>query len=152
LDWLRRPERVSEAGMMAFFTGGFLTALALLCMMAVAGAAAHREGVGQALASTVGVAALAGLHFWIGSRTRARRLWAVWAGLLAALLLINEIIRFLVNHGFQFEGFDSVVCFPLFLLVAIQLATYVFALHAYYGARDLIVVRRPLEEMEPPAI
>jgi hypothetical protein len=129
-EWMSGPERLRDAAMMAIFNGVLWALLCLACLAAVF--QQHEGGGAVALAVTVCLAAVAAFHFWIAPLTRARRIWAIWAGLIVALFVIYEILRFLFAQGFHFDAFANLVCVPLFLMAVIQALAFSFAVHAHY--------------------
>jgi hypothetical protein len=145
--WLHRAERLTEAGTLSVCTAVALGLLALCCVISVLVIAQRRLGfLPMALATTTCIVGLAVVHVWIGLQTLAKRLWAVWAGAIVAVLEVFEILRWVANQGFQIDPFFVVVCAPLMIVFLIQLTAYLVALRAFYANWDVATVPRSFEE------
>jgi hypothetical protein len=134
-DWMRGTERIRDAAMMATFTGVIWALLAVLCV--IAWFVPNAEHWSRAVPVTLVVALLAAFHFWIAALTRARRLWAIWAGLVISLFQIYETARFLLGVR-SFDTFVSIVCVPLLLVAVIQCLAYLLALQAHYANQESV--------------
>ncbi len=144
--WCHRPERVRDAGVFALFVNSVFIAWALCGIVIILSWGYEPAIPRQAALHLFGVVCVFCLPaFWIGPATIARRLWALWAGVLILLFdLCFPVSRFLGFHEYDVGGLhaDPAVRLPVWSLITIyeilQLLAYIVALRAYYVNRNVM--------------
>jgi len=156
--WMRRPQRVRDAGITMIIHASMLGLGWLVITAFFANNASRSPSAPKNAATTsgnwLGVSLWVGFLFTlgfcivIGVKTLARRLWALWAGLATTLILAITVATFVVISWIQ----ASQSCFgviiillliglggifaPIILLTVVFM--YVCALMAYYANRNVM--------------
>ena len=142
--WSCRLERIRDAGAFMVFLGVVLTAWCLCGLVLLTLDKLRPEQPAHLVRYLLG--AITGFYLpmiLIGSRTIARRLWALWAGALLSLVIVALFIAYFAGYRIDMGGvyneldpaMDLAVNTMLLILFAIQFGTYFLALVAYYANR-----------------
>ena len=147
--WCRRPNRIREAGVLAIFLAIFFFVYELLGFLGLAlgrlPAARHGEAEWYLVGNILLVCAP---MLFIGLGTVAKKLLAVWAGLLQSFVFVlasrafgwQDVLGFEFDFGGMMPSFEARS--PFFalteVLAGIQFFAYLVALMAYYANRELM--------------
>jgi hypothetical protein len=141
--WMRRPDRIRDAGVVLIAVAVIRAAIALFVLAALVILLSRRPAEGEAFVALGFTAGLCVVQFWLGIRTLQRDLVALWAALAVTLVYLTTR---LIGVGRAFSN-PSYLDHPLDLftlpflhatIYSVQLGACVLALMAYYANRNVM--------------